>query len=138
MAVSETWYSEIESAVFTQVEYMLTQTYTTLNCTSKNQDISDIATFPTLYLHELEAVELGMDLTNDAVNAVLSTIEIMVWTNTTLYDCKAILGAAVTVMKSMGYNITMMPTALYDGDVASGVARFRRVVGANDADLITQ
>ena len=76
------WYMQIQSKVFTQVSYMMKKKYPSLNCTTKNENGLP-ATFPTLYLHELAPVEQGQDLTNETVNAVLSTIEIQVWTNTT-------------------------------------------------------
>lgn len=131
----ENWFSEIESNVFSQVKYMLAERqdapYPALNCTTVSQNT--IVNFPTLYLHELQPVEEGMDLTNESVNAVLSTIEIQVWTDTTEKQCKDILTAAIIEMKRLGYNVTMFPSVTTDSNIAWGVARFRRMVGAGDA-----
>lgn len=132
------WFSKIESNVFTQIEYMLASRkdapFPKLKCTTVSQN--EITYFPTLYLHELQPVEAGMDLTNESVNAVLSTIEIQVWTNTKELDCKNILSAAILEMKQMGFNVTMFPSITTDSKIRWGVARFRRMIGAGDG--ITQ
>lgn len=130
----DSWFAEIESQVYTQVAYMLTEVedapYPKLKCTTKSQ--STIVSFPTLYLHELQPVEAGNDLENATVNAVLSTIEIQVWSNKSEKDCKDILTAAILEMKRLRYNVTMFPNVTTDSKIAWGVARFRRMVGAGD------
>jgi hypothetical protein len=128
--MSEDWFYKIEANVVTQVEYMLSKKYPTLKCTTVSQN--DITHFPTLYLHELQPVEAGMDLTNESVNAVLSTIEIQVWTNTTELDCKNILAAAILEMKRLGFNVTMFPSITTNSKIRWGVARFRRMIGNGD------
>ena len=128
------WFAKIEPTVFSQVEYMLTKRedapYPTMKCTTVSQ--TTINTFPTLYLHELQPVETGMDLTNESVNAVISTIEIQAWTNTTEKECKDILTATIVEMKRLGYNVTMFPSVTTDSKIAWGAARFRRIIGAGD------
>ena len=130
----DNWFALIESNVFTQIEYMLVKRndapFPKLRCTSVSQ--SEITSFPTLYLHELQPVEVGMDLTNESVNAVNSTIEIQVWTNTKELDCKNILTQAIFEMKRMGYNVTMFPSVVTDSKIKWGVARFSRIVGSGD------
>lgn len=125
------WYLQIQSKVFTQVEYMMKKKYPKLNCTTRNQNGLP-STFPTLYLHELAPVEAGMDVTNETVNAVISTIEIQVWTNTTENDCRKIIGEAVNQMKALNYNIIAMPLVEESDKVSWGVARCRRMVGNGD------
>ncbi len=133
--MKDNWFAEIESNVFTQVSYMLAEKtdapYPDLNCTTVSQNT--VVHFPTLYLHELQPVEAGNDLLNESVNAVLSTIEIQVWANTTEKDCKDIITAAVLEMKRLGYNVTMFPSVQTDSKIAWGVARFRRMVGSCDS-----
>lgn len=131
---NDNWFSEIESKVFTQLEYMLASRkdapFPKLKCTTVSQN--EITYFPTLYLHELQPIEEGMDLTNKTVNAVLSTIEIQVWTNTNELDCKNILTAAILEMKRLGFNVTMFPSITTDSKIRWGVARFRRMIGSCD------
>lgn len=130
----DNWFAQIESKVFTQVSYMLTEKagapYPNLKCTTVSQNT--VVNFPTLYLHELQPVESGNDLVNESVNAVLSTIEIQVWANTTEKECKDILTAAILEMKQLGFNVTMFPNVQTDNKIAWGVARFRRMIGAGD------
>lgn len=133
--MKDNWFAEIESNVFTQVSYMLAERtdapYPDLNCTTVSQNT--VVHFPTLYLHELQPVEAGNDLVNESVNAVLSTIEIQVWSNVSEKDCKDIITAAVLEMKQLGYNVTMFPSVQTDSKIAWGAARFRRMVGSCDS-----
>lgn len=133
--MKDNWFAEIESNVFTQVSYMLAERtdapYPELNCTTASQNT--VVHFPTLYLHELQPVEAGNDLVNESVNAVLSTIEIQVWSNVSEKDCKDIITAAVLEMKRLGYNVTMFPSVQTDSKIAWGAARFRRMVGSCDS-----
>lgn len=125
------WYLQIQSRVFTQIQYMMKKKYPDLNCTTRNQNGLP-AIFPTLFLHELTPVERGQDLTNETVNAVLSTIEIQVWTTTTENNCRQIIGEAVTQMKKLQYNIIGMPIVEEDDKVNWGVIRCRRMIGNGD------
>lgn len=129
------WYSQIQSKVFTQVQYMLKKSYSTLNCTTKNESETP-ATFPTLYLHELQPLEIGQDVTNESVNAIRCTIEIQVWTNTTEQDCRKILNSAVTEMKRLRFNISALPMVQTSGKISMGVIRASRVIGKGD-DIAT-
>ena len=122
---------QIQNKVFTQIQYMMKKKYSNLNCTTKNSN-GEPAQFPTLFLHELTPVEQGQDLTNETVNAVLSTIEIQVWTNTTENDCRNIIAEAVNQMKALNYNIIEMPLVQVGNKVNWGVIRCRRMIGNGD------
>lgn len=130
----DNWFAEIEAKVFTQIEYMLAlktdAPYPDLKCTTVSQNT--VVNFPTLYLHELQAVEAGHDLYNSTVNAVISTIEIQVWSNENEKKCKDILSTAIVEMKKLRYNVIMFPDVVTDRNIAWGVARFRRMVGSDD------
>lgn len=125
------WYLQIQSRVFTQVEYMLKKKYPKLICTTKNEN-GQPAVFPTLYLHELEPIERGQDLQNETINAVLCTIEIQVWTNTTETDCRNIIAEAVNQMKALQFNIVAMPIVEVSDKISWGVIRCRRIIGNGD------
>lgn len=130
----EDWFAQIESQVFTRISYMLTERedapFPDLKCTTVSQNT--ITHFPTMYLHELQPVEAGNDLDNTTVNAVLSTMEVMVWSNDSEKHCKDIMSAVILEMKRLRYNVTMFPVVQTDSKIAKGVARFRRMVGAGD------
>lgn len=132
--MKENWFAEIESRVFTQISYMLTERenapYPDMKCTTVSQNT--VVNFPTMYIHELQPVEMGNDLVNQTVNAVLSTFEIQVWDNVSEKNCKDILTAAILEMKKLGFSVTMFPNVTTDSKIAWGVARFRRMIGAED------
>ena len=130
MAISETWYTQIESVVFSQLQYMIKQSYPDLVCKTTSETITP-ATFPTLYLHETQT-ETGQDITNDSVNAVNSTIYVRVWTNTTETECKQILAAATSELKRFRYNVRSLPTTTITDKIAYGEIMANRIVGAGD------
>ena len=134
--MSETWYSKIEGQVFSQIQYMLKDRenapFPTLNCTTVNENDTP-AQFPTLYLHELQPIETGQDLYNDAVNAVVHTVEVMAWSNEGQAHCKSILTETVTELKRLRYDIIMLPLVSTNDGLSNGVIRARRIIGANDS-----
>lgn len=129
------WFSKIQGKVFNQVQYMLKKTYPSLKCTTKNENETP-ADFPTLYLHELQPLEVGQDLTNESVNAIRCTIEIQVWTNTTEADCRKIIASAVNEMKRFRFNISAMPIVQTNDKISWGVFRATRIIGNGD-DIAT-
>ena len=129
--MEDKWFLKVLPNVFTQVEYMLAKKYPKLNCTTKSE--STITRFPTLYLHELQPIEEGQDLVNDGVTAVLTTMEIQVWSNINETECKEILTDAILEMKRFGFSVTMFPSVQTDNKIAWGAVRFRRMIGAGDA-----
>lgn len=138
---NETWFSEIESKVFSTVSYRLKRELRgklsgTLKCTTDGA--SDSAPyFPTWYLHELEPMETGQDLTNVTVNAVIEVIEVQAYTKSKS-ECQLIMDETVVQMKALRFNVSMMPLVTSNTNVFTGVARFRRIVGGGDSDIITQ
>lgn len=134
--MADNWYASILPKVFTQVRYMLLKKYPSLNCTTKNENFSAEdgrpSKFPTLYMHELQPVEIGQDLTNESVNAIRCTIEIQVWTNSTEYECRNILNEAVKEMKRFRFNISALPIVETSDQINWGVIRATRNIGASD------
>lgn len=133
--MDDLWYTQLESKVFSQIEYMLKNRedapFPNLTCTSVNENPNE-ADFPCLFLHELDPVERGNDLDNATVNAVMHTIEVQVWTNEGQTSCKNIINSAVLELKRLRYNIIMLPAVKTSSGISWGVCRARRIVGAND------
>ena len=129
--MNETWFAEIEDKVFTFVQYEMKKKHPELNCTTVVANDTP-STFPTLYIHELSPAEMGNDLDNTTINAVLSTMEIQVWTNTKETDCKKIISDAIAVMKQLRYSVSMFQNVTTLSNTQMGIARFRRVVGQGD------
>ena len=135
--MADTWYSQIESTVFTYVNYMLKgkqqAPFPKLNCTTKNQDANP-SVFPTLYLHILTPIEQAQDLENDEVNAVLATMEIQVFSNESENETNKIMAMAISAMKSLQWNVTMFPDPQTNGKVSTAIARFRKLVVQRDVN----
>ena len=132
--MDETWFSKIEGMVVTQLSYMLKERdnapYPDMKITSVNQSPTP-ATFPTMYVHE-EQMERGQDLYNASVNAVISTVDLNIWTNRGQSVCKEMVAAAIVEMKRLGYDIVSDQGIVTGGDVSHGILRTRRIIGAND------
>lgn len=133
--MSSTWFSQIESTVFTYLQYQLRNKilapFPDLNCTTKSQSTTP-SVFPTLYIHDLSPVEQAQDLENDEVNAVLATIEIQVFSNRSENETKQIISAAIGLMKDAHWNITMFPDPQTRDKVSYAIARFRKLVTENN------
>ncbi len=132
------WFASVEAKIFNIVSYRLKKALKMsdkdIKCTTDGQSNST-AVFPTFYLHELSPIESGQDLDNKTINAITETIEIIVYTKNR-QQCKKIVNEAVVQMKALGFDITMMPIITTDQNVYDGVARFRRIIGSGDTDLV--
>lgn len=133
--MANTWFSEIESKIFTYIQYKMTKAvdapYPSLNCTTKSRTTKP-SVFPTLYLHNLTPVEQGQDLENDEVNALLATIEIKVYSNQSEDEANSIMTDAVSFMKDIQWNVTMFPDPQTSDNIPFAIARFRKLVTEND------
>ena len=101
----------------------------TLYFSSKNQVTP--AEFPTLNTYSPGEISTADDLEHKTQCAIISTIELKAYTNTTAYEAKKLLNKAGDVMLSMGYTLTYGPDDISD-TYNIVVARFRRLVGGGD------
>lgn len=140
--VSETWYSEIESTIFTLLQYVLVEKlyapYPTLNCTtsSQNESLENVDDFPALYVHLLPAVEMGQELVNEDVVAIRATIELQVFSDESESQCREIMNACILEMKKLHFNISMFPDPQTQDKKYFAIARFTRVIGGGDSDIV--
>lgn len=134
--MKETWFSEIEPRVFTIFKKRMGESFSGVFFTTANEEVSE-RKFPCVYLHEMEQIEQGNDLINETVNAVLSTFQIQVFSKDAAQN-KSIMTEAVRQMKRLRFEVTAMPIYTSEGDktVFLSVARFRRVIGSGDVDLV--
>lgn len=139
---NDRWYEQLESKIFTLVSHRVKkalkeQIKETIKCTSDAQGDSS-PYFPTWYMHELSPVETGADLTGNHINAVIETVEVIVYTKDKP-QCKMIMAETVHQMKQLSFSITALPVETrLDGGVYQRIARFRRLVGSGDTDLVSQ
>ena len=102
----------------------------TLNMTSTRNGTP--AKFPTLNVDSLGEPSAADDLEHKTQNAIISTIELKAYTNTSLTDARTLMDKAGDVMLSMGYSLIFGPEDISNGQKNIIVARFRRVVGGGD------
>ena len=92
------------------------------------------AKFPTLNVDSLGEPSADDDLEHKTQNAIISTIELKAYTNTSLADARNILDKAGDVMLSMGYSLIYGPEDISTGSINIMVARFRRTFEAGDIE----
>ena len=106
----------------------------TLNMTSTRNNTP--AKFPTLNVDSLGEPSTADDLEHKTQNAIISTIELKAYTNTSLTDARNILDKAGDVMYQMGYDPIYGPEDISAGEINIMVARFRRTFGAGDIETM--
>lgn len=106
----------------------------TLNMTSTRNGTP--AKFPTLNVDSLGEPSTADDLEHKTQNAIISTIEMKAYTNTSLQDARILMDKAGDVMISMGYSLIYGPEDISSGDIGIMVARFRRTFGAGDIETM--
>lgn len=131
------WTDNIESTVFSRVKVegtvSLKKTFPKITYTAENA-ISDEPLFPTVFIQELPASEIGQNLDGSTINGVLSAFQIDVSDNQEngKQNCKTVMSKAIESMKSMRFEVTAMPIYRKENNVWVGTARFRRTIGFND------
>ncbi|MBR1631358.1 MAG: hypothetical protein IJ680_05835 [Paludibacteraceae bacterium] len=136
----ERWYEQLESTIYTLVCHRMKKALTgktskTIKFTSVGENDAQ-PYFPTCYIHELQPVETGQDIVGTSINAVIETMECIVYCRDKS-ECKMILNEAVYQFKQLGFSVTAMPIISTSDNIHNGVARFRRIVGGGDTDLTT-
>lgn len=104
----------------------------TLNMTSTRNGTP--AKFPTLNVDSLGEPSTADDMEHKTQNAIISTIELKAYANTSLTDARTLMDKAGDVMLSMGYSLIYGPEDISTGSIYTMVARFRRTVGAGDIE----
>lgn len=131
------WTSDIQSTVFTRIKAVgnkkLKSKYPNIYFTTSSKALST-PKFPTVYVKRMQSAERGQDLYGTSVNAVLSTFQIEVTTNTNDTEAQEVADVVYEAMKSMRFQVLGDPIA--DNDNNSGtyrnVARYQRIIGYND------
>ena len=138
---NDRWYESLESTIYTLVNFRTKRDLE--GKTSKPIKFTTIGEnnaspyFPTVYLHELQPAEYGEDLEGSSVNALMVTMECIVYSRDK-QECKLIVNEVVHQMKRLHFSVTAMPIMSTADNIHSGIARFRRIVGSSDADLVNQ
>ena len=130
------WTSDIASSVFTRVKAEATKRLKTKYPDIYFTTLSRVATtpkFPTVYVKRMQGAERGQTLEGTTLNAILSTFQIEVTTNTNDTEAQEVADIVCEIMKSMRYQMLGEPfpdnTA---SDTYRNVARYQRIIGYND------
>lgn len=136
------WATEIDTTVLSRLR---SRGYTDLKKKYKNINFTDndraqtTPKFPTVYYINISSAERGQTLDGKSMNALLHSVQIEVSDNGTPvankpqnYATKDVMSNICEYMKDMGYDIVNMPFFQNTDTVFRMVARFRRVIGAND------
>jgi len=136
------WATEIDTTVLSRLRSRgnkdLKSKYPNLNFTDDDRAPID-PKFPTVFYINISSAERGQTLDGKSMNAILHSVQIEVSDNGTPvankpqnYATKEVMSKICDYMKDMGYEIVNMPFFQNTDTVFRMVARFRRVIGAND------
>lgn len=144
VVISDVWFSQIESTIYTLLQYDLVErTYAPfpeLNCTtsSENESLEGISDFPALYVHMLPPQEVGNTLDNGEITAIRATFELQVFSNKSESECRKIMNACIMEMKKLHFNVSMFPDPQTSSKKYFAIARFTRIIAGGDADIVPQ
>ena len=114
--------SQVITRIKTQFSKKLKDRYPNLKFT--NSDRADtVPKFP---------AETGEDLQGDTINAVWSSFQIEVTTNTKMNDAKEVMNEVVRIMKTMRFQVIATPEFQNTDSTYRRVARFRRMIADGD------
>lgn len=133
--MDNSWVTQIEQNVVTYIDSELATSMDVL--VTSDEYTGETANFPAVYVHELSQTERGNDLEGTSINAVLSTFQIEVYDNT-LAECKALSTQVMLLLKELRFEVIASPLHTKENGYYRSVSRYRRVVGGEDIDLITQ
>ena len=133
---NDNWYVSLDSKIFTILKTRLVKKlgskYPKLFCTMADS-IDSEPVFPTVYIHTLQGVEMGADLVNESINAILNTVQVDVTDNESMNDCRIVTMEVLNQLKLLHFNIVGMPIYTTEGNVYRGVLRARRTIGSDDS-----
>lgn len=90
------------------------------------------ASFPVVYMHLLPMAEVGADLEGKTINAVKTTYEVQVFSQTSKDVSNIIMWHILALMKKKSFTISSMPNTIKDQGLYRSIARMTRVIGSGD------
>lgn len=129
------WYENIFPSIMTRLKV---ESKKALGSTFANLEITDeIVTptnpsFPTILGIELPNAEMGNDLQNLDIVALMYGVQIEVTDNKKQANAKRVMNEVIKIMKSMRFSVAQMPEVTYSQGVYRSVARFRRMIASGD------
>lgn len=134
---TNSWAFELESKIFSIVkartEKALLKEFPNARYTVTSLPKGDFTQYPTIFIHELPSDEVGNDLDNTTINALLYTMQIEVYTNTSQSDARQISAYIGNAFKQLHFEVTSMPEFSANGQTYyCSIMRVRRVIGSGD------
>lgn len=131
------WVMYLQSQIFTRIKNEFSSKLKTeYNMTASNfstvGSADTPAVFPFVYVKLLPAVEMGMDLYGNSINAGLFTFQVDVTDNKSQERSKEVAFEILRIMKSMRFEVTAMPSFEGTKNTYRSTMRFRRVIGDGD------
>ena len=137
MAVND-WVFDIETKIYTiiktRLEKALKTTYPSLYV-AQQEKLNDTPQFPTVILQILSSPEIGSDLNNTTVNAMLVTWEAHITVSKAmgLSGLRKVSAEVLDNFKKLRFNTTDRGTINREtSDTYTTISRFRRVIGGNE------
>jgi len=135
------WVYSIESKIYTivktRLEKSLLTTYPNLLVTQQ-QKLNDNTNLPSVYIKMLDSPEIGSDLENVTVNAMMVTFEVHTTiaksgTNNGMGGLRKLASAVLENFKKLRFNmVTKGELTKETSDTYTMISRFRRVIGGNE------
>ena len=135
------WTFDVESKIYTIVKTRLTKswssTYPKLLITQE-QKLNNEVQLPSIFIKMLDSPEIGSDLDNLTVNAMLVTFEVKITiakdgTNNGLTGLRKLSASVLDNFKQLRFNtVTRGEITRETSDTYTLIARFRRVIGGNE------
>lgn len=123
--------SQVITRIKTQFSKKLKDRYPDLKFTNSNR--ADTAPkFPTVYIHEMSGAEAGANTEGNTINAVWTSFQIEVTTNTKMNDAKEVMNEIVRIMKTMRFQVIGTPEFQNTDSTYRRLARFRRMIADDD------
>jgi len=125
----------IESKVYTRLKNQVSETfmskYPSYTVTTSDKRPSKMK-YPYVYVHELPGLERGNTLENDTISALLTTIQVDVYSDKSQSVTSDTMKEIVRIMKSMRFSISAFPENQNTDSLYRKVARFERLIGDGD------
>lgn len=140
MAQSD-WVFSIEPKIYTIIKTRLTNallsTYPKLFITQQEK-LNDDTNLPAIYIKMLDSPEMGADLDNTTVNALMATFEVHITiaksgTDNGLAGMRKIASEVLNNFKKLRFNVIFRGEINREtSDTYSFISRYRRVIGADE------
>jgi len=135
------WVFSIEPKIYTiiktRLENALKTTYPDLYITQQEK-LNDETSLPTIFIKMLDSPEIGADLDNTTVNALMATFEVHITiakngTDNGLAGMRKLASAVLENFKKLRFNVIFRGEINREtSDTYSFISRYRRVIGAEE------